>query len=96
MVPTNKLKIMKTNFIVKIFARPTTTGGNNTMIITAIMAVIALIVDNSYPELMETELLASLETILGILFMIGASREQKPVVIQETQRGITENPPIKR
>lgn len=82
----------KTNFIAKTINRPTTKGGTQTMFVTLIIGVLVALGDSYYPDIITPAVIAGIETLLGLIFIYGASREEKP----QPQRGITENPPIKR
>lgn len=83
----------KTNVVARVINRPTTTGGTRIMIITAIMAVLGLVLEIVSPELLDTTILVVIETLLGILFTWGASKSRTENENQIAQFAGTVHPP---
>ncbi len=82
----------KTNFVTKMISRPTTKGGTRIMILAAMVELLLIIATQYWPEHLTPEIVAGITSLALLLMGIGAYKEEKP----QAQRGITENPPIKR
>lgn len=78
--------------LAKIFNRPTNIGGSRTLIAIGLVNIAAILLSIYRPELLSTDILIYIEAAVFIFIGVGAAQEQKP----QPQRGITENPPIKR
>lgn len=88
----------KTNFVAKMINRPTTKGGTRIILSGAVVELLLIISTQYFPEYFTPEIVASLSGVLLLFIAYGASKEEKPANNEDNtpQRGITENPPIKR